>query len=92
MSHTSDFFAQFIEYAEKFIRDGNAFIDTTPVDEMRQLRGEGGASPCRDHSVARNLELWEEMKAGSELGRKCVMRAKIDPNHPYEIFVIFFCC
>lgn len=81
VSHTSDFFATFTEYAEKFIRQGDAFVDSTPVDEMRAVRGEGAPSACRNQSVERNLELWEEMKAGSDLGRQCVLRAKIDPNH-----------
>jgi len=38
-------------------------------------------SPCRDQSVEENLRIWNEMKKGSEEGKKYCLRAKIDPAH-----------
>jgi glutamyl-tRNA synthetase len=78
VSHTSDFFGKFIEFAEKFIRDGNAYVDFTPQDAMRDQRRDGVESECRAHSVDENLRLWGEMVEGSTLGLTCVVRAKID--------------
>ena len=45
---------------------------------MREERNKGIDSASRSNSVEQNLKLWEEMKAGTELGLKCCMRAKID--------------
>lgn len=30
--------------------------------------------------MAENLKMWEDMKAGTEFGTKCCVRAKIDMN------------
>ncbi len=81
VSHTSDFFPRFIEFCEKFIRDGNAYVDFTPMELMREQRSTGVASACREHSVEENLRLWGEMINGTPLGLTCVVRAKIDLRH-----------
>jgi glutamyl-tRNA synthetase len=82
VSNTSDFFGKFIEFCEKFIRDGNAFVDNTPIEAMREERGAGAASACRGQSVDENLRLWDEMVKGTPAGLACCVRAKIDPAHP----------
>lgn len=47
VSHTSDHFDVIIEYARKLVRDGNAYMDNTPVDEMRAMRTAGTPSQYR---------------------------------------------
>ncbi len=45
---------------------------------MRDERGKGIESRCRGRSVEENLKIWEEMKAGSEVGLANAMRFKMD--------------
>lgn len=83
VTYTSDYFDQLEKYAEQLLKLGKAFIDDTPLEQMRAERrvegtNEGVESRCRNQSVEENLRLFNEMKAGSPIGLKCVMRAKID--------------
>lgn len=77
-SRTSDFFDLYIEYAEKLIRDGKAFVDDTPPEQMKKERESRIPSRNRDKGVEENLSDWEEMKRGSERGLLCCLRARID--------------
>ena len=82
ISYTSDYFDLLEKYAEQLLKSGKAFIDDTPLEQMRAERrvegtNEGVESRCRNQSVEENLRLFNEMKAGSPIGLKCVMRAKI---------------
>jgi glutamyl/glutaminyl-tRNA synthetase len=45
---------------------------------MKQGRMDGIESKYRNNSVEENLRLWDEMQRGTEEGKKCLMRAKID--------------
>ena len=47
VSHTSDFFDTIAEFARQMIREGNAYMDNTPVEEMRKERGDMVESKCR---------------------------------------------
>ena len=47
-SRTSDFFDLYIEYAEKLIREGKAFIDDTPPEQMKKERENRIPSQNRD--------------------------------------------
>lgn len=78
VSYTSDHFDTIFEYAEKILREGKAYIDMTPTEELRRMRMEGIESTFRVQSIERNLELFDEMKRGTEIGQQCLMRAKID--------------
>jgi glutamyl-tRNA synthetase len=83
VSYTSDYFDVIEKYAVQLLKSGNAFIDDTPLEQMRSERRtaegtEGIESKCRNQTVEENLKLFEEMKEGSPTGLKCVMRAKID--------------
>lgn len=40
VSHTSDHFKLIEDFARQIIRDGLAYMDNTPVDQMRKERGE----------------------------------------------------
>ena len=45
---------------------------------MKNEREAREDSKCRSNSTAKNLEMWKEMKLGSDIGQKCAVRAKID--------------
>jgi len=49
-SYTSDYFDRYIEYAEQLIREGKAFVDDTPPEEMKKERENRIPSKNRDLS------------------------------------------
>ena len=94
MSHTSDHFKVLLEYAEKLINLGLAYVDNTSVDDMRHQRMKGIASQCRDKSLETNLKDWNEMKIASMFGVTCCLRAKMsvdDKNKCLRDPVIYRC-
>src|ERR1700726_828927 len=80
--HASDYFEQLYEWAEHLIRNGHAFVDDTPPDQMRAMRGtltEPGLNhPYRGRNPAENLDLFRRMRAGEFPNGARVLRAKID--------------
>src|SRR5438067_209164 len=82
LHHASDYFEQLYEWAEHLIQNGHAFVDDTPPEEMRAMRGTltepGRNSPNRDRSPADNLDLFRRMRAGEFANGARVLRAKID--------------
>ncbi|KAL0094658.1 tRNA synthetases class I, catalytic domain-containing protein [Phycomyces blakesleeanus] len=82
VSHTSDFFDQMYELALKMIKEGKAYCDNTDQETMRDERTRGIPSKCRDTPVEKNLEIFEEMKKGTDTGRSFCLRAKISPDDP----------
>ncbi len=78
LTYTSDSFDAIIAMGEKLLRDGNMYIDDTPVDKLREERMVGTESKCRSNTVEQNLALWKEMLAGSERGLQCCARFKMD--------------
>jgi glutaminyl-tRNA synthetase len=82
----SDYFDQLYDYAVQLIEQGDAYVDSQNADEIRHNRGTltnpGIASRYRDRSVAENLQLFEEMKAGKYADGEHVLRAKIDMESP----------
>lgn len=79
-TYTSDSFPVILRYGEQLLKDGKAYIDDTPPEQMKQEREQRVESQCRNNSVEKNMKMWAEMKAGTELGQTCCMRAKIDMN------------
>ncbi|KAI4873323.1 hypothetical protein NFI96_029076, partial [Prochilodus magdalenae] len=79
-TYTSDHFPTILRLGEQLLREGRAYIDDTPPDLMKQEREQRIESRHRNNSVEKNLQMWEEMKAGTEYGQTCCMRAKIDMN------------
>ncbi|XP_016020562.2 bifunctional glutamate/proline--tRNA ligase isoform X2 [Rousettus aegyptiacus] len=77
-TYTSDHFEAIMKYAEKLIREGKAYVDDTPAEQMKAEREQRIESKHRGNSVEKNLQMWEEMKKGSQLGQACCLRAKID--------------
>jgi glutaminyl-tRNA synthetase len=80
--HASDYFEQLYAWAEHLIRSGKAYVDDTPLEEMRAMRGTvtepGRASRYRDRPVDENLDLFRRMRAGEFPNGARVLRAKID--------------
>lgn len=82
----SDYFQQFYEWALELIHSGKAYVDHQTPDQIRETRGTltapGVESPYRNRSVEENLALFQQMKDGALEDGTCVLRAKIDMNHP----------
>lgn len=82
VTYTSDYFPKMMEMAEKLIREGKAYVDDTPREQMQHERMEGIESKCRNNSIEENLKLWKEMIAGTEKGLKCCVRGKLNMQEP----------
>lgn len=84
--YSSDYFQQLYDWAVQFIKDGKAYIDSQSSEAMAIQKGTptqpGVDGPYRNRSVAENLELFEQMKAGAFDEGTHVLRAKIDMQHP----------
>ncbi|XP_041419813.1 glutamyl-prolyl-tRNA synthetase 1 S homeolog isoform X2 [Xenopus laevis] len=79
-TYTSDHFDTIMKYAEKLIQEGKAYVDDTPAEQMKAEREQRIECKHRSNTVAKNIEMWEEMKKGTEFGQTCCLRAKIDMN------------
>ncbi|KAB2033499.1 hypothetical protein ES319_D04G021900v1 [Gossypium barbadense] len=82
ITYTSDYFPKLMDMAEKLIKEGKAYVDDTPREQMQKERMNGIESKCRSNSVEENLKLWKEMIAGSERGLQCCLRGKLDMQDP----------
>lgn len=84
--YASDYFDQLYEYAVDLIKKGKAYVDSSNLDEIKDMRGtpteSGKESPYRTRSVEENLELFEKMKNGEFEDGAHVLRAKIDMTSP----------
>ncbi|XP_041020754.1 glutamate--tRNA ligase, cytoplasmic [Juglans microcarpa x Juglans regia] len=82
VTYTSDYFPQLMEMAENLIRQGKAYVDDTPREQLQKERMDGIESRCRNNSLGENMKLWKEMIAGSERGLQCCLRGKLDMQDP----------
>ncbi|PWA82702.1 Aminoacyl-tRNA synthetase, class I, conserved site-containing protein [Artemisia annua] len=82
VTFTSDYFPQLMEMALKLIKEGKAYVDDTPREQMQKERMDGIDSKCRNNTVAENIDLWKEMEAGSQRGLLCCLRGKLDMQDP----------
>jgi glutamyl-tRNA synthetase len=78
ITHTSDWFPLLLECATQLVQQGDAYVDDTEKDQMREERKLKIESVARSNSVEQNLALWRDMQAATEHGKLCVLRAKID--------------
>ena len=78
ITHTSDYFDLLANFARDMIKAGNAFMDDTPQERMREERGLKVDSARRGCSVEENLARFESMLSGEPAGQVWCMRAKID--------------
>jgi glutamyl-tRNA synthetase len=93
-SYTSDYLEVLYQYCIRMIKEGHAYADDTDQDTMRDERMKGIASKNRDKSIEENLAIFEEMKAGSEIGLKNAIRAKMSVDNPNKAMrdpVIYRC-
>ena len=93
-TYTSDYFQELYEYCIQMIKSGHAYADDTEQELMREQRMDGIASRRRDASVEDNLSHFEEMKAGTEEGKRWCIRAKISVDNPNKAMrdpVIYRC-
>ena len=84
--YASDYFDQLYDFAVQLIKDGKAYVDDSPVDEIRRMRGvptqPGEESAYRNRPVDENLDLFARMRAGEFPEGARVLRAKIDMASP----------
>jgi glutaminyl-tRNA synthetase len=82
----SDYFERLYEFAERLIRDGRAYVDSSSEEEIREGRGTvtspGRDSRYRSRTVEDNLDLFRRMRAGEFPDGAHVLRARIDMAHP----------
>jgi len=80
--YASDYFDQLYAFAVQLIEKGLAYVDDSSAEEIAQQKGTptvpGTGNAFRNRSVAENLELFAEMKAGKYADGEKVLRAKID--------------
>ena len=80
--YASDYFQQLYDWAVEFIKAGKAYVDSQSAALIAEQKGTptepGSNSPFRDRSVAENLALFADMKAGKFSEGEHVLRAKID--------------
>ena len=78
----SDRLPIYYEYAEKLLRDGNAYVCTCVPDEFRKKTLRNEPCPCRNLPPTEQLERWKRMLNGGYVEGEAVMRVKTDLNHP----------
>lgn len=77
-TYSSDYFDLMLEYCEKLIKAGKAYVDDTDPVSMKTEREQRVESKNRSNNVDKNMAMWKEMIAGSTKGVTCCVRAKID--------------
>ena len=83
--YASDYFERMYDCAVVLIRKGLAYVDSQPLEAIREGRGSvterGTESPFRDRSVEENLDLFARMRAGEFEDGAHVLRGRIDMGH-----------
>ncbi len=84
--YASDYFEQIYAFAETLIQKGLAYVDDSTAEQIAAQKGTptepGQHSPFRDRTVAENLDLFRQMRAGVFADGAKVLRAKIDMASP----------
>jgi glutaminyl-tRNA synthetase len=84
--YASDYFDQLYAWAIKLIKEGKAYIDEQPQEEISKQRTTptepGIESPYRNRPAEESLKIFEEMKNGVHADGSKILRAKIDMNSP----------
>jgi len=84
--HASDYYDRLYEFAEWFVVQGLAYVDSQSAAELRATRGTlteaGTPSPYRERSPVENLDLFRRMRAGEFPDGAHVLRLKIDMASP----------
>ncbi len=84
--YASDYFDTLFEFAVQLIEKGLAYVDDSSPEEIALQKGTptaaGTGNDYRNRSIAENLELFTNMKAGKYADGAKVLRAKIDLANP----------
>lgn len=84
--YASDYFPELLEAARDLIRRDLAYVDFTPKEKMREMRGTltspGTRSRDADNPIEWHAEMFGKMIAGEFDDGACVLRAKIDMASP----------
>lgn len=80
--YASDYFETLYQYAVKLVEKGLAYVDDSSSEEIARLKGTptepGINSSFRSRSIAENVQLFSDMRAGKYKDGEKVLRAKID--------------
>jgi glutaminyl-tRNA synthetase len=84
--YASDYFVWLYQFAIRLIEKGLAYVDDSTSEEIATQKGTptepGVASRYRSRTVAENLELFSNMRAGKYSDGEKVLRAKVDMASP----------
>jgi len=78
----SDRLPIYYEYAERLLREGNAYVCTCPPEAFRKKSLAREPCDCRSKSAEENLERWQRMLDGGYGEGEAVVRVKTDIKHP----------
>jgi len=78
----SDRLPIYYEYAERLLREGNAYVCTCPPEAFRKKSLAREPCDCRNTSAEENLERWRRMLDGGYGEGEAVVRVKTDIKHP----------
>lgn len=78
----SDRIPDYYEYAEKLLKDGNAYVCTTDPDVFRKKTLASQPCECRDLPPEEQMERWRGMLSGKYKEGEAVVRVKTDLDHP----------
>jgi len=78
----SDRLPIYYEYAERLLREGNAYVCTCQPEQFRKKTLSREPCDCRSLSAEANLERWQRMLEGGYDEGEAVVRVKTDVEHP----------
>ncbi|EGQ43523.1 MAG: glutamyl-tRNA synthetase family protein [Candidatus Nanosalina sp. J07AB43] len=79
--YSSKNFDTYIEYAEKLIEMGKAYVCKCSQEEGQKYRKEGEPCPHRNQTSERNMNLWNGMRDGSVDQGDATLKIKTDMDH-----------
>jgi len=74
-------FDTYIEYAEKLIEKGKAYVCKCSQEEGHKYRKEGEKCPHRDQETKENMSLWKGMRNGEISEGEATLKIKTDMDH-----------
>lgn len=78
----SDRIHLYYEYAEKLVKQGNAYVCTCSPESFRKKTLAGQPCACRKLPVNKHIVRWQRMVEGYYKEGEAVLRVKTDLNHP----------
>ncbi|KEY64532.1 hypothetical protein S7711_03599 [Stachybotrys chartarum IBT 7711] len=94
VTYSSDYFQDMYDCALRLIKDGKAFAEDAELGKGDEDRKNRLPSKRRNMSVEETLDRFEDMKSGSDEGRRWALRARIaydSPNGTLRDPVIYRC-